>query len=173
MAYLWLRDRDGEWAALPLAPGVWELAGDRPARRPRGEAGAVRRGSALLVHAGASPRWYLVAAPDCPVRVNGGPLPTRIRALADRDELQVGAGRMYFTTETLAAVVPFAGEASTCCARCRMAILAPTPAVACPGCGVWHHQTDTLPCWTYAPACALCEQPTALESGFRWTPEGL
>jgi len=174
MAHLWLRDRDGEWAALPLEEAVWELGGGRSVRRVAGDRRVdPEREAALLMPAGLNRSWYLIAAPACAVRINGAPLPTRIRALRDRDEIQVGSSRLYFSTETLAAVVPFAGDGETRCARCRMAILSPTPAVACPDCGVWYHQTATLPCWTYTPTCALCEQPTALEGGFRWTPEAL
>ena len=47
--------------------------------------------------------------------------------------------------------------------------------VTCPQCGVWHHQreTDALRCWTYSPHCAMCDQPTDLSAGYRWTPQGL
>ena len=44
-------------------------------------------------------------------------------------------------------------------------------AVRCPQCGIWYHQHDQLPCWTYAPACGFCPQSTALDAGFAWTPE--
>jgi hypothetical protein len=47
-----------------------------------------------------------------------------------------------------------------------------TPAVRCPkpGCRRWHHQTDELPCWVYAPSCG-CDQPTTLDDTYHWTPE--
>ena len=47
-----------------------------------------------------------------------------------------------------------------------------TPAVQCPACGRWFHQSAELPCWTYSDHC-LCPQPTALDCGYQWTPHGL
>ena len=59
------------------------------------------------------------------------------------------------------------------CARCKKRIPAGAPAVKCPQCGAWHHSSDDLPCWTYAETCAFCDQPTALDADYRFTPEDL
>ena len=85
-----------------------------------------------------------------------------------------GLGRCYFSTETLARIEPLSEEDATgCCPRCKQGLTAGQPAVKCPGCGVWHHQSDELPCWTYAERCAICGGSTALDAGFSWTPEEL
>jgi hypothetical protein len=93
----------------------------------------------------------------------------------DRDEILLhGVGRCYFSTETLARIEPLSEESATgCCPRCKQGMTAGEPAVRCPGCGVWHHQSDELPCWTYAERCAICGGSTALDAGFSWTPEEL
>jgi hypothetical protein len=81
------------------------------------------------------------------------------------------AGRVFFSLERLARVVPFDGVDKSHCPRCQTVIERGTPAVRCPQCGVWHHESDEFRCWTYSPTCALCDQPTELEGSFRWTPE--
>jgi len=81
---------------------------------------------------------------------------------------------MFFSTELLAGVTPYPGsERPILCARCKAEIATASPAVRCPRCGAWHHQSDELPCWTYAERCSVCDQPTALDAGFAWTPEEL
>jgi len=165
MAHLWLHEAsDGD--AGKSVPEGWSpmlLEGDSLAIPP-----------ARLLRCTAAEResWVLVGPPA--VRVNGSPLDTGIRALRDRDELLAGGVRTFFSTEVLATVVPFPqSEKTTFCARCKLAITSGAPAVQCPQCGVWHHQSEELPCWTYAPRCAMCDQPTALDAGFRWMPEEL
>jgi hypothetical protein len=124
-------------------------------------------------------RWLLLAGDPDRVRLNGAPLPLGIRALRDRDEIRVsGLGATFYTTETLATVVAFPGPTSVPCGRCQVAIREGEPAVACPGCGVFHHSGPCAdgverPCWIYAERCAFCPQPTALDAGFRWTPEDM
>jgi hypothetical protein len=120
-------------------------------------------------------QWTLFAVPWRGVRVNGIEVTSGIRVLADRDEIHVpGFAPVYFSTERLAAIRPCpVGAAALICPRCRQPIDADSPAVACPGCGVWHHGHDPLTCWSYAPRCALCPQPTELSAGFQWTPESL
>ena len=106
------------------------------------------------------------------VRVNGIAVAGGLRVLADRDEVVVHGERRYFSTEQLAEAVPCpARNAALECARCRQAIEAGSRAVRCPRCGVWHHESVALPCWTYADTCAVCPQPTDLSTGYRWTPE--
>jgi hypothetical protein len=60
------------------------------------------------------------------------------------------------------------------CARCKDEIAPGDKVVRCPTCFVLHHQKQGLNCWTYDKACAVCDQPTALEGAcYRWTPETL
>ena len=156
MAYLWLEPAGGEageWSPMVLTDDAVNF-----------DAAAVLH----RTHAG----WVVIGAPG--VHVNGAPLDTGIRLLRDRDELRAGGRRTFFSGESLAEVVLFpGGERSVFCPRCRLEVAPGSPAVRCPGCNVWHHQTDDMPCWTYGDHCTLCEQPTALDVGFRWTPEGL
>jgi hypothetical protein len=114
-----------------------------------------------------------VAPSGTPLMVNGLPLRAGLRTLQDRDELRVpGLGPLYFSTERIARIEPLPTEPDALsCPRCRDRIAAGSPAVRCPGCGLWHHQTEDRPCWTYAETCALCPQPTAADAGYRWTPE--
>ncbi len=116
--------------------------------------------------------WVVVGAAS--VRVNGDALGTGIAVLRDRDELFVAGVRVYFSAETLAVVAAFpGGEGAVLCARCTTPMVAGAPAVRCPDCGAWQHQTDELPCWIYAERCARCPRATALDADYAWTPEGL
>ncbi|MEK6409094.1 MAG: PHD finger domain-containing protein [Acidobacteriota bacterium] len=177
MAHLWVRDEAERWAVLPLGHEAFTLAANppQPIRRPLGEGDAFS--SILLVSArGAqSPDWVLVAAARSGVSVNGVPLAAGMRVVVDRDEIHIpGAGSLYFSTESLARVEELPGSGQTLfCPRCKQGIENASSAVKCPGCGVWHHQTEELNCWTYSEVCALCAQPTDLSAGFQWTPEEL
>jgi len=118
--------------------------------------------------------WVLLAAPSTSASINGQATLLGIRALKDRDEIVVGGERLFFTKERLAMAQPFPGAGQAVfCARCKQEIASPCPAVRCPACGTWCHESEDLPCWTYAVACPLCDQPTALDAGYRWTPEEL
>ena len=121
--------------------------------------------------------WLLLAPARSQVRVNDTLLESGIRALVDRDAIRVpDVGAMYYSTERLARVEPFVGPEQVFCARCRLAISAGDPSVTCPRCGVVQHEQgpEGRNCFTYAETCALCDQPTDLESaGYQWTPEGL
>ena len=80
----------------------------------------------------------------------------------------------YFSTETTARVEPFPGtDRPVHCPRCKLAIEEGTESVRCPRCAIWHHQSETHPCWTYGERCALCDQETALDAGLRFSPEDL
>jgi hypothetical protein len=109
------------------------------------------------------------------VRVNGEPLATGIRVLRDRDELCIETARHFFSTEELAAVTTAPEFASpTKCPRCTIPIPSGSPVVRCPQCKLFHHQNPPeKPCWTYAPRCANCDQPTALDAGYRFRPESV
>jgi hypothetical protein len=143
----------------------------------------------LLVRHASGPQelWSLLARKRADVLLNGAPLVLGVSLLADRDEITVrdeiairegaagGGLRCFFSAERLAQVVAFPGGGPLRCPRCKQPIAQGEPAVQCPGpaCGAWHHQSPELPCWTYGETCALCDQPTPLDAGFRWTPEDL
>ena len=124
---------------------------------------------------GQTPLWALFGGAAPGVRINGRSLLAGIGVLRDRDEILIaGRARFYFSTEEFARVEPFpGGDGPVFCARCRQSIASGTPAVRCPACGHWCEQSDDKPCWTYAATCPMCEQPTAFETGLRWTPEEL
>jgi hypothetical protein len=157
MAHLWIEEA-ARWAALPLHADGLRLADAeapllRRGRTPEGET------------------WVVIGGRD--VFVNGRRLAAGMRVLRDRDEIRVGdSSPIFFSCERLAAIEAFAGASGPAyCPRCKQELLHETPVVRCPQCRVAHHQTDELPCWTYTPACALCDQPTALDGAYRWRPE--
>jgi hypothetical protein len=176
MAHLWLEGAAGwEAARLPAEPvEISAFAG------PEIGAESVRqdstgKSSALLAPAAAAGArtWVLFAALGSGIRVNGEAPSAGLRVLDDRDEIRTKDGRqMRFSTETLAQIEPFPpSERPIYCGRCRQPIETGAPAVRCPGCGVWYNQAPELPCWTYSEKCAFCDQATALDAGFQWTPE--
>jgi hypothetical protein len=176
MAHLWVKNETEQWAVLPLEEAVFTLTARPP--HPIGSLlweNNVLANVLLLRTAGAETSWVLIAGSGTGVSVNGMPIATGIRVVADRDEIRVpGAGSFYFSTETLARVEEFpASEQALFCPRCKQEIEHAAKAVRCPGCGVWHHQTEELNCWTYSDVCALCAHPTELNGSFRWTPEEL
>jgi hypothetical protein len=173
MAHLWIRDDTGEWVALILEASLFQLNGAMPKRL--GMAADVDRTKALLMSTteGSVHRWVLVAGQKATLRVNGLLPSSGIRVLSDRDQIQLNGNTLFFSTESLATVVPFPGTGRMLiCPRCQEEILKDTPAVRCPNpqCGVWYHQREDRPCWTYAP-CSLCENPGDLDAGCRWSPE--
>jgi hypothetical protein len=185
MAHLWISDSTNRWAVLTLAAGAYALDAGLPAPVPApspasDETAAVsrlggRKATLLRTAALGGDRWVVAASAGTDIRVNGLPLVTGLRVMADRDEIRLASRpAMFFSTETRAEVGPApAAERSLFCPRCKQPIGSTSPAVRCPGCGVWHHQSDDLPCWTYAASCAACAQATALDAGFQWTPEDL
>lgn len=190
MAHLWVHGAEG-WEAQELKGKRFDLAALPSLRAPRHEEVLVESretaseqrvagcGPAWLIaaEAGGPPVWALVAARSSKATVNGCPPVAGLRVLSDRDEIRIGAeSRMYFSTESLAAVVPFPAsehpEHVVRCGRCRLPIALGAPAVRCPRCALWFHQSADSPCWTYAPECGdFCGQPTALDAGFSWMPE--
>jgi len=179
MAVLWLRGAGaaGEgWACMALEGGEAVELGAGPPRRRR-SAEDVPGGRALVVPLrGGGGRWVVVAPPAACLRLNGLALAGGIRVLRDRDEIRIGDDgvTMYFSTETAARVVPFAGggTGAAACARCRQPIAGGSPSACCGGCGIAYHASDELPCFEYAAGCAVCGHPTVLDGEFRWTPEG-
>jgi len=120
-----------------------------------------------------SDEWCLVVPAGVAAAVNGEPCTAGIRVLADRDEIRGPWGVAYLSTERLACIEPIpASMSGRKCPRSHTALVAGTPGVQCPACGLWFCQSDDLPCWTYASAC-VCGAPTALDGGRRFDPEVL
>ncbi len=169
MAHLWWADEFGAWGVEPLGQA-----------RSGGKTAVLSGGVELIQGEADGTRWILLSKAAPAVRVNGLPLELGMRVLADRDEITLAEGssaevtRLYFSSESLAQIAALPDiEKPLFCPRCRKAIAPGSDAVRCPSCGVWHHQNAELECWTYAPHCALCPQPTPLEAGFQWAPEEL
>ena len=149
--FLWRWDgRDGVWRADAVAAGVTVALGPRVLAVP-----LTSGGCGLLV--------------EGRVSVNGVPaLPLRV--LQDRDEIRVDDEALCFSIDGPADVVRFSGPSSLRCGRCQGTMQTGEPAVQCPRCQTWHHQTPDLPCWSYGPQCSGCGRPTA---GAAWRPEPL
>jgi hypothetical protein len=176
LAHLWIQDETRAWGIFPLEAQLLSLPEALPADG-NGRRVGLEPAEAILLwsDSGSGTRWVLMTASDS-VRVNGLPLTTGIHVLDDRDEICLGTPQpIYFSTEVPAAVEVFPGFARpVVCPRCTLEIAPGTQAaVRCPNCGVWHHQSEEYPCWTYSPRCALCGQATELGIGFRWSPEEL
>lgn len=151
---------------------ILENSGGLSARLP--EPGESLRGRMVLRPApDAASRWLILAPAESRLRLNGERLGTGISLLQERDELLLpGCAPAYFSTEEVAAVAPLPDLARpVVCPRCRQEIATGSPAVCCPGCGVWHHQSPDSGCWNYSPTCAQCVQPTSLAFDHRWRPE--
>lgn len=176
MAHLWTIAADESWVPVALDDDAFVLRGFGLARMSDPHAAIPTPSAVVLRRIGSGPdtSWSLLVPPAVPVLVNGTASPLGLVVLADRDEIFVPGSRpVFFSTETLAAIVPFpAGVPRGFCPRCRQPLEPGTPAVKCPDCGLWHHQSeDALPCWTYGDRCAACARPTPLDAGFSWTPE--
>ena len=166
-----------EWTAMPLPADAFALTGDplKPAQGHEAEK-APAIGQILRRNSGDGEHWFVLTRPENSlVLINGIPLAAGLRNLRDRDELRIGSGeRMFFSTESLACAEPFPGLAHEIfCPRCKQEIAPQSVAVRCPQCAAWHHQSEEFPCWTYSERCALCDQSSSLETGYRWTPENL
>ncbi len=190
MAHLWKETKNGneqerEWALAVLdAHDRFHLKNHAvQAVQAESDNSGMENGTVILIRSdsksGKSQKenWLLMSKNANDVSVNGIPLMTGIKELSDRDEIMLkDAGRFFFSGERLArkAPLPELGR-KVFCPRCKQEIETGTTAVRCPNpdCSVWHHETEELPCWTYAEKCALCDQNTDLNSGYRWTPETL
>lgn len=174
MAHLWTHSSQG-WTVLPLADDRFTLSAEATASA---ESHATKEGltdCAILrrtIDRDGGEKWLLLSAPR-ELWINGQQLDVGAHVLRDRDEIRLrGAPPMYFSTELLAQVSTFPGFARPAhCPRCRQVIEVGTPAVRCPGCQMWHHQSAGCECWTYGSTCAVCDQNTALDAGYRWKPE--
>lgn len=188
MAHLWVHGAEG-WEAQELKGRRFNLAGlSLPHEREESYEESndavngqrvTQCGPAWLIAAetGGPPVWALVAARKSNARVNGCPPVAGLRVLSDRDEIRIGAAtQLYFSSESLATVVPFPAsehpEHVVRCGRCHQPIALGDSAVRCPRCALWFHESAESPCWTYTAECnGFCGQPTALDAGFSWAPE--
>lgn len=167
MAHLFTLDasrQPGQWRLVPAADGaVFSLPHDVLIRQPAGAGAGQPFGGS---------NWYILSPSDASVRVNGEKLFLGSRLVKHRDEIVVDGHRFFFSTERLAVVENLPALAHVVhCARCKQPVEQGSPAVSCPGCGAWHHQSDALACWCYDAKCALCNSVTELGGGFRWTPD--
>jgi len=161
MPHLWIRQAE-EWAVLKLASPAYDLT-----VHPAAPAIGADRRAIELIHVDGD--WVLFAEREACVRINGLQVAAKIHVLADRDEIMIHGERLYFSTESLAAVEEYSGKTLRC-PRCKLEITG-GEIVRCPNgkCKAIHHKD----CWTYAPQCSLCPNPTELDAGFQWTPEAL
>ena len=168
MAHLFITELN-EWTTRALSGEVFQL----PGATPSSPAGAlVRRAVSATPDGG----WHLLAPPSSSVHVNGEPAALGIRVLRDKDEIRLlGAAPMFFSTEQLVAVEPFAGLPEGRCPRCTKAIEPQSPAVRCGVCNTWYHQADARRCFTYGenPICVMCGSDAVLSGEFAWSPEEL
>ena len=178
MAHLWIQNQQTGWAICPLrndyhvlSPNPRDPVRALQAFRPEKIGVLVGR----YKSPGGGENWILKCSATAHVRVNGQPVYLGTRTLKDRDEIVLaGNSRFYFSTEELAHVEAFPSAAQPVfCARCKEQIAKDILAVSCPSCGQWCHQTEGKSCWTYGPTCPLCDQPTPLDTGYRWSPEEL
>lgn len=173
MAHLWMLDDEEEWGFFPLA-GEEVSLGKIPPSPPDATSKTKLSEKPLLLRA-RDDSWVLLCGDDGRVQINGLPPAAGVRALRHKDRIQVqGVGTVFLSTENLPQVEPFPGaKARGQCPRCCKPIAEGSPAVCCPGCGVWYHQSDDYPCFSLAPTCIFCPQETDLEAGFRFVPEAL
>jgi hypothetical protein len=167
--HVWMLNSSGAWGAHPLtATHDLELHAD-------GNLACLTHSTAWQVRllpcndGSDSPAYVLLVKDGAPVRLNGQQ-PLSVSLLQDRDEIMLGSVYAYYTTEVLAEIVPFAGAHETIfCARCKSALAEEGPAVQCPACSLWYHETEAQPCWSYAQTC-VCSHPSTVET-FVWWPQ--
>ena len=157
MAHLWLHT-DGGWIVVPI---------DGSPVSPPGQ-------EDLRIVPVKEDEWALIVR-RAGVTVNGWPLLSGMTLLREGDEVRVGVEEAwFFSSERLARMEALPElDPAPVCPRCKQRIEEDTPSVRCPGCDVWYHETESLPCWSYTGTCGLCGQPTDLSAGYRWTPETL
>ena len=178
MAFLWQKSNDESWIPVELKRSAILDSGtikfvdqlNPPAHRPT-----------VLLYAHQfdtqQTRWILIAAPGFLVRINDERLVSGMRMLADHDAIKILQDQtIYFSKEEFARVEEFPGTEPVFCPRCKLEIKQHDLAVCCPQCSVWHHHKDqgADSCWAYTETCALCDQPTELNSSeLSWSPERL
>lgn len=180
MAQLWFKPISSELTMLPLSGQPVRLS-VFPPRTAESDSTDTSTGEVFLENhsdpGSNEDRWLLFSDESSAVWVNGAPQTLGIYHLADGQEVLVkGAGVVVLTTEKTPQITTLPGsETDVICPRCKTEIDPGSEAVKCPSCGIWHHERDDLPCWTYehSTQCAMCEQATDLEGGLQRIPEGL
>lgn len=174
VAHIWFRDDENIWSAMPLDRHAVDIS----VHPPRVLAKGFRLGEDTLAvvtrsEVRDSRVWVLLVAENNHVRINGFAPVAGVRVLQDHDEIRVAfLDPLFFTTAMLARVEEFTATGrAVFCGRCRQPMQNAEMAVHCPQCGIWYHQTEKLPCWTYSPLCGFCPQSTSLDAGFVWIPE--
>ncbi len=178
MPYLWIRDQDQIWSALPLSDHPYELGGSFPNERSMDHSVNTQTDDVLLCPVGddrPARSWVLLWGCGRDVRINGlREFPAGLRLIVDHDEIRVGSNPVvYFTTETLPVVETFEGnDHEMFCPRCKKQIEPGASIVRCVECGLmYHYNTDRkLNCFEYSESC-LCGHATRLDAGFRWVPD--
>lgn len=165
MAVIWyLKDRQWYAAAIdPKAPaGLLFKGEDLHLVAPR------RGGPAIVPRADSFPvRYTLVARPQT-IRINGHPF-LGIGELRHQDEILFSNRLLFFSDQGPVRVALELPEGiSGTCPVCGDSLIA--PAVRCPQCGTWHHESAALPCWSSLEKCSSCEQPTRMTDEQLWTP---
>jgi DNA-directed RNA polymerase subunit RPC12/RpoP len=175
MAHLWIQNKTRKWAVSPLSGLELTLRSIVADSIIQGVAADGIPEDVHLIRAGNDNQeeWSILAAMESGVTVNGIPLLLGLQVLKDRDEIRWDQdGSAFYSSEELAAIVDFPTEdRKIFCPRCKQQIAPETPAVRCPRCGIWHHQSEQLPCYTYADKCAVCSRETNLDGGYDWIPE--
>ena len=166
---------DSEWRAERLAT-KHAILGFDPMRLMALEAASpsLPGDCIALMHIDCGRKWIAFIPDSMHILHNGQPVMAGLRMLAHGDSLAAAhGGPVFFSTEDVACVEPFAGAEPVSCPRCKCEIAPGQPSVRCASCNVVHHELADRNCWTYAPKCAVCSQPTALDIGLRWSPEAL
>lgn len=166
--HIWLLNSTALWAAHPLTTthDLQLLADGKSALLSHSTAWQV----CLQPHNDTtdSPAYLLLVKEGVPVRLNGQQ-PLSISVLQNRDEIALGAAYVYYSTEVLPHIVPFAQLPETIfCARCKSALMQGDSAVQCPACCLWYHEAAEQHCWSYAETC-ICSHPTKMDA-FVWQP---
>jgi hypothetical protein len=163
MAHIWLQNEAREWAAHPLMEGECSFSSSRVPSDVH----------FLKTKTDNQENWIVLAGHGSDISINGIPLTLGIHVLRDRDEIRWSReGFGFYSSEKLASVVGFPqADRKIICPRCKQEIVPETPAVRCPNCGIWYHQSQEFPCYSYAPNCAICARKTNLGGEFEWIPE--
>ena len=175
MAYLWFRDDDCQWSVLSLATQSLDIESSPPKTFTTEGSNSAKEGCTIVAPTdgdGQEGSWAVVWGRSKKIKVNGLRMATGIRALSHGDEIKVGDNvPIYFSTEVLARIETFEGsEEPLVCPRCKQVIEPGSAVVRCPGCSVLHHEAGDLNCWSFAPKCSMCDNPTGIDEGFQWVP---
>ena len=179
MARLWYQESEGAWTSTLLEQDAYAIGETPPRPVSLSPTTAQLPTEGVLIvrrdRRDDAP-WVLFTGALHQVRIGGFRVIGGLRALRDRDAIQVdGNPTVFVTFKEPATVVPYpTGATPVRCPRCTKMIEPDDPAVRCPGCEIWYHQIDEKrPCWTYGPTCRECDESTRLGDQESWSPEWL